>query len=365
MPQGLKDEGLSHWIVVVLFTFALICFLAVTTGCGGSDSDGDGGGGNGSGDNNSILTGDFFTMHMEDSSSLTNQSNAVTFDGQGGYDGSILYDSAGDSGSYTGTYEVSSDNALTYSGTDMTGIVSADASTFAVVDTSPAGVDTSIALAIGTRTSSGMTASDLSGEYVVCQFRHDGSDPGTSLFTFNFDGTSALTGTYLADSDGSSGSLSGTYTVADDGGLGLTITGLAKVFQGYISADGKLIVILDIDDDGEVLLMVGLKTTTGADASLYSGDYQMNMISSDASSRWTSMVDTTADGSGNLSVSVVSDSDGDSGQYDLSYTVGTDGRLTITENGLSGVISSDGELFILADTDDSDGDVMIAVGIKE
>lgn len=365
MPQRLTHDGHSHWLVIVLFLFALTCILTVTTGCGGSDSDGDGGGGNDGGDNNSVLTGDFFMMHLQADSSLSNQSNAISFDGQGGYDGSILYDSGSDSGSYTGTYAVSSDNELTFAGTDMVGIVSADANTFSVVDTSPAGVDDIIALGIGTKTSSGMTESDLSGDYVICQIRHDGTRPGTSLFAFNFDGTSALSGSYLADSDDSSGSLSGTYTVASDGGLGLTITGITKTFQGYVSADGELIVILDIDDDGEVLLMIGLKTTTGADASLFSGDYQMNVISGDDSSSWTSLVNATADGSGSLSANVVSDSDGDTGQYDLSYTVGTDGRLTITENGNSGIVSSDGELFIVVDTDDSDDDVMMAVGIRK
>jgi hypothetical protein len=151
--------------------------------------------------------------------------------------------------------------------------------------------------------------------------------------------------------------------VAGDGGFGLAITGLTKTFQGHASSNGGLFIILDIDNDGEVLLMVGLKKTTGADASIFSGDYQMHVIGGDNSGNWTSRYNAASNGAGGLTASIVSDSGGDTGQYNLSYTVAADGSLSITETGEIGIVSADGEMFIMVDADDSDNDVLMAFGM--
>jgi hypothetical protein len=358
MPKGIKKEDHAGWLGMVLFSFISACILAATAGCGGNGSDG-----GGSGNHNSVLDGSYYMIHMQESIGLSNQSNAMTFDGRGGYNGNIVYDSGGDTGSYSGTYTVSTDDELTFTGTDMVGTVSADGNTFSVVDTSPAGVDNSIAMGISIKTSSGITTSDVAGDFIVSQIRDDGTRPETSLFVLTLDGSGAFTGSYIADSDGSSGSLSGTYTVAGDGGFGLAITGLTKTFQGHASSNGGLFIILDIDNDGEVLLMVGLKKTTGADASIFSGDYQMHVIGGDNSGNWTSRYNAASNGAGGLTASIVSDSGGDTGQYNLSYTVAADGSLSITETGEIGIVSADGEMFIMVDADDSDNDVLMAFGM--
>ncbi|MBU3917688.1 hypothetical protein KKA14_19345, partial [bacterium] len=160
----------------------------------------------------------------------------------------------------------------------------------------------------------------------------------------------------------STADFAGTYTVASDGAL--TITGLGQDFQAYASDGGKLILVLDDDDsDDEVLLMVGLKKTAGANASLFSGDYQMNQFGGDDDSQWSTRINGTADGTGNVSAAILSASDGDSGSFNLSYTVAGDGTMELTDVG-TGIISSDGNTVLIVDTD-ADDDVMIMIGIKK
>ena len=123
----------------------------------------------------------------------------------------------------------------------------------------------------------------------------------------------------------------------------------------------------DVEDpnDNEVLLMVGLKETTGADVSLLSGSYRLNMLGGgNDDSNWTTSVNATADGAGNISSTIIADSAGDTGSNNITYTVNADGTMDITGSNDTGIISSDGDIFILVNTRDDDDDVMLGIGIK-
>jgi hypothetical protein len=170
-----------------------------------------------------------------------------------------------------------------------------------------------------------------------------------------------------ADSDGGLASLSGTYTISDTGSLDLAITGLGKDFIGQVSPDGNAILILDEDNDGEVLFMVGLKTTTGADKSLLSGDYRLNQFGGNNSSSWTTMIDMTADGNGNITADILADSGGDlDAPPDLSYGIDPYGTIVITGTDEVGIVSPDGEIFVIVNAvGDSDGDVALTIGVKK
>ncbi len=346
--------------LLVLFMFAF--FLAVFSGCQNDDDDDD--------DdkiklNNSLLNGTHYTgIFAQSGTTKWNQTGDMVFDGSGDYDYSILYDSTDETGDYPGTYTVTENGDFAMPGTDVIGIASSDGKTVLFTDTAPAGLDDAIYLGVSIEKPSGMAASDLSGDYVIGQIRHDGTRTKTAYFVFNFDGAGTLSGSCLADTDDSTGDLSGTYDVSSDGALDITITGLLKDFQGYISEGGDVLMVLDTDDDGEVLLMVGLKKTTGADASLFNGNYQMNQFGGDDNSQWSTRISAAADGTGNVSATLLSDSEGDSGTYNMSYSIGSDGTIELTDVG-KGIISSDGNIVLLVDTEATDDNVMLMLGIKK
>lgn len=348
--------GLLFLCVLTLLSIGLVA-------CSSSDDDDNGGTNNPAGVN--LLTGTYFMGIFADSgsSSMWNQINDTEFDGQDTYDNTIEYDSDGDSGINTGAYTVGSDGAIAFTGTDIAGISSSDGAFFSIIDTNPT---EDILLGVGVQVSSGMTAANLIGTYVVGQVRHDLDRVKTSRMEFTFNGAGSFVGDIQADSDDTPSALSGTYTVADDGGLDITVTGLPKDLEGQVSADGNLFVILDTDDDDEVSLMVGLKTTTGADVSLLSGNYQMSQFGGDATANWTTQIDMTADGSGNITATISADSGGDlTAPPAMTYTVGADGTLGITGLDEAGIVSSDGNTFILMDAVSSDDDVTFTIGVKK
>lgn len=361
--QQTKLSDLPNLLCSTAAVFVLTLLLLM--GCSGSD-------GGGSFDANSSQTandrldgGYRFYLFADSSGEGWNELNATDFDGAGGFSSTIVYDSDGDSTPFSGTYTVGTDGALTIEDTDVFGQTSADGRYFTTTDTSDA--DGDISLGVSLKSGSGMDESDLNGTYIICQIRKDASGTMSSRMRFTFDGAGGLSGDILEDSDGSSDSLTGTYTIASDGELDMIVTGLNKDFTGNVSDDGNIILILDTDDDGEILMMVGVKTATGMDLADFSGDYQLNLFNSDASSTFTSRIDLSADGAGALSAVIVAASDGDlSEQPDMAYTVASDGTLTITGTDNIGQLSSDGEIFVLVDADaSSDGEVALLIGIKK
>jgi predicted small secreted protein len=349
---------------LVAFVFVLAAFSL--TGCGGSGDDSSDA--SGSLTPNDLLDGSYrFYLFADNAGDDWNELNATTFDGAGGFTLATVYDSNGDGATLSGTYTVDTDGTLAIEDTDLRGQASADGSLFATTDTNPNDADGDISLGVALKSGSGMNDSALNGTYIVCQIRNDASGTMASRMRFTFDGAGVLSGDVLEDSDEATGSLAGTYTVAADGELDMVVTGLSKDFAGNVSADGNIILILDTEDDGEVLMMVGVKTSSGMDAADFSGDYQMNLFNCDASGAFTSRVDISADGAGKLSAEILAASDNDlSEQPDMGYTVDSDGTLTITGSDNIGQLSSDGEVFVLVDADaSSDGEVALLIGIKK
>ena len=356
--------GFTNLFLWVAAVFMLVSFAVM--GC--TSSDGDEGDSGGTQTANDLLNGSYsFDLFADDHGSFWNQSDAMTFDGSGGFALTTVYDSTGDSAAFSGTYSVAADGSLTIANTDLRGQTSADGNFFAATDTNPDDDDGDIILGAGLKYGSGMDASTLNGSYTVCQIRNDG-DTKASRMSFTFDGAGNLSGEILEDTDGTTGTLTGVYTVAANGAFGVDVGGLSKAFAGNVSSDGNMFLIYDTDDDGEVLLMIGLKkVSSGMSVSSLSGDYQLNMMADDGTNPWTTRVAITADGLGSMSVDILAASDGDlSAQPDMSYTVAGDGTLAIVGTDLSGQLSSDGEVLIMVDSDNSsDGEVMLMIGIKK
>jgi hypothetical protein len=350
----------SNLLFLAALGFVLISFTLI--GCGGSGGDSSDSGGSQTA--NDMLDGSY---HFYLFANGWNQMDETTLDGAGGLDLTTVYDSGGYSTTFSGTYTVNTDGTMSIENTDLGGQASADGNFFATTDADPSDADGDISLGLALKSGSSMDDSDLNGTYIICQIRSDSTGTMASRMSFAFDGTGVVSGDILEDSDGPTASLTGTYTVASDGELDLTVTGLSKDFTGHVSADGNSFVILDTDDDGEILLMVGVKTASGMGLSDLNGDYQLNLFNSDASDAFTSRINLSADGSGVLSIDIIAASDGDlADRPDMNYTVASDGTLTITGTDNIGQISSDGEFFILVDADASvDGEVALLIGIKK
>jgi hypothetical protein len=357
----------QRWFWWTLFSGLM---MVLCTGCSSSN----GGSGDG-GDNNSndLVNGTYRLNQFADSGgSMWNQINQLVFDGNGSLDWEIVYDSDGDTGSGSGTYEIAADGTIT---DPEDGIVSPDGSIFSMVDTDPTDDDTEIFLGIGVEISTGMDVSKLSGNYTMCQIRRDAGGTNTSRMSINFDGNGVTTGSIEADSGGvpPDPTITGTYTVDDNGTMGMEIevggVPLLKDFTGIVSPDGNIFVILDTEtpNDPEVLMMVGIKKSSGMSNASLSGDYQLNLFSGDSpgASTWTLLIDGAFDGAGTASAHILAQSDdpNPTDPPDMTYTVAGDGTLVL--DGITGIVAPDGDSYIIVDTDGSDGDVMLMIGIAK
>jgi len=360
MPRHSRNIPLLRLLSIFLF----ISFICI--GCGGGDSGGS------DGDNSDLdsLDGTYFLHLFADTGSGNwNQMNEVEFDGAGNLDSSIVYDSGGSSGTYSGTYAIAADNTFSFTGTDVEGILSPDGNMLITIDTDPTDSDTEILVGAAAAASTGSDESLLNGTYTLCQIRQDGAAIKAARLNASFDGSGSFTGTVADDSDdgpGTVGALTGTYTIAANGRLDMAITGLAKSFDGFVAPDGESLVIIDDDDDGEVLLMVGVKASSGNDASSLNGTYQVHVFGGDGGSAWATLADGTFDGSGTLSAVIIADSDNDlTAPPDRSYSVGDDGTLDIGTTNERGMVSPSGDIFVAGDAENTDTEVSILIGVKK
>jgi hypothetical protein len=369
--KGEKFMMLKHskkhllWRLCTIFFF--ISFVAI--GCSSSSSD------NGNGNHDSLY-GTYYLSLFADSTDVNyNQMNKVNFDGAGNleagavYDSASPYDSGGDTIDYTGAYDIAADGTFTFTGTDIKGILSSDGNMMITVDPDPTDSDNEISIGAAIKAATNAGNSLLNGKYTLCQIRYDGEAMKASRITITFDGAGSLTGTVADDSDdgpGTEDALTGTYSVAANGRLDMSITGLPKTFDGSVAPDGDSLVIIDDDNDGEVLLMVGVKASTGKTVSSLNGTYQVHVFGGDDSGAWASLVDATFDGNGTLSAVPIAASDNDlTAPPDRSYSVEGDGALTIGMTNEKGMISPSGDIFVVGDASNTDSEVSIVIGVKK
>jgi hypothetical protein len=313
----------------------------------------------------------------------------LAFDGSGGATLNVLSDSrksGGPGGSGPFAYSVESDNTLRIDAgpSGKFGIVSHDGSMFVVSDTELAD-DNELALVVGVKKSTTpIDKSVLQGDYIISQIGVNAKGVYTSrvLITSNGDGTG--TWTILADSSSSNNvGLTGTlaYTMDTTGTFSATTSINNTVIgtdYGIVSADGSMFVIIDsdpdvVDADGEIILAVGVKKSTGAPP--LTGSFEMNQIgwNTTSNSIETSKVNLVSGAtSGTLNATIVGDSEVAIIGYSVTATVvmSPDGTFTI-DNGTGsldyGMVSSDGRIFTGSDASLTDGDseIIFSIAVKK
>lgn len=180
----------------------------------------------------------------------------------------------------------------------------------------------------------------------------------TSDSLFGFDGSGAFNAD--VDRDGSD-DYAGSYASYTDGAL------ICFGGRGAVNAAGDTFLLADTTQGAppEIKVSVGIIEGTTMDNGSLNGEYRAcrYLLKADGTMGRTSVIDVTADGTGNASFTFVLDSDGDSGSWNETYTVASNGQLVMGTG--RGQMRSDGALWCSADTDASDNEVSIMVGVRK
>ncbi|HAK61068.1 MAG TPA: hypothetical protein DCO77_11935, partial [Nitrospiraceae bacterium] len=342
--------SVSELMVMLLLSTAM-----VLGGCGG-------GGDNGGQSNlNSLFSGDYQVHGMEYE---WGELRAFSWDVTAYGNGTANVPSFGDI-----TYTVALDRSITIdSGAGYEpgyGIISGDGALAAFSDTVydiPSSTDKDVILHIVVKKSTGKDDGDLIGDYILSLVgvKDDGFGNYTSqgfytarlLITAQGDGTGTweILSHSVAGNVGMTGPF--TYTVSPDGTFTIN-NGVADDF-GIISPDGSMFALKDgdiTDGDGETILAVGVKKSTGTIAPDMSGEMLMNQIALwdplNMPAVYTSRVGLTF-GIDTFSYEVLEHSLGYTGSgADIPYTVASDGTVSFPGGGsVEGIVSSDGNLFV-------------------
>lgn len=206
----------------------------------------------------------------------------------------------------------------------------------------------------------------LSGSYFLAEFGNETTSSGlpwTARGNLTADGQGASIYQVNQISRGTTGTLNFPYSVTAQSLL--SIGSGAAMSTGQLSADGQYFHLLDSDKtDQDVILRVGIKKAVGLSSSTLSGEYEVYSLGGnlDGSIR-TIRMKLAADGHGAGIWTVLAHSDGNLEAGNAAYAVVADGGLTL--DGMAGQVSADGSVFLVADTNNPNGDIQIMIGVKK
>ena len=298
----------------------------------------------------------------------------VNFDGLGSGNFEQLLNSDRSSQSGTLTYNVAVDGSLTSrlsSGEVFGGILNAGEDILAAADTDWA--DDSIEMDVAVKTSAGLSNAILNGDYIGVRI----SDGLTTAVTqVNFDGHGSGTYLILAASDPSLVSSQAsdiTYTVDPANGR-VAVSGGGADSDGIVNDHGTVVSMVDPlnrgpreDNDMTVLI----KTSSGLSNATIDGDYtavSFGYYLGEGFDEETSLMSISADRVGNMVFEVLSNSSGGSGQFEATYSVNSNGHITINlpnDEVYEGIVSSNGDIFTIVNTDLADEFIEMGVAIRK
>jgi len=268
--------------------------------------------------------------------------------------------------SYPGYYWINSDNTFTIPpAQSVKGIISQNQSLMVYGPNYI--IDGAVILRLNGKKSSGMTETNLSGYYVFSQYIDEtfSSSPNisTSRMLLAFDGTGSVDYSTLANSNVSNDSGSDTYSVADDGTLDMFDS------TGFVTLDNEVIMLVDttvnadplVDD--EIFLGLGVRQGSNMSVADLAGEFIYFEMGYEAHT-WASRVVYTFNGVGGGTMERTDDSDGQTtpAPVPFTYSVDTDGNVRI-DGRLAGVLSSNTEYLVFADTNWADAEPGLSMGI--
>ena len=273
------------------------------------------------------------------------------------------------------TYQMAVDGSLTAtfsSGEMYGGILVTGRDILAAADTDWEGADDSIEMDVAVKTSTGLSNAILSGEYIGVRIS-DGLT--TALTQIIFDGDGGGTYRILAASDPDLVSLQPseiTYSV--DPGNGRATIGGAAAADGIVDSHGSVVSMVDTQyqgprEDNDMTVLI--KTGSGLSPATIVGDYiavSFGYYLGEGFDEETSRMSISADGAGNMEITVLSNSNGDLRAFEATYSVNPDGRIRIVPPDneiLDGIVNGDGDIFTFVNTTTDDNFIQIGVAIKE
>jgi hypothetical protein len=143
---------------------------------------------------------------------------------------------------------------------------------------------------------------------------------------------------------------------------------------GALSVDGNVLADVTTATSSQQFCMdIAIRKSNAANAALFSGDYIVSEIRSEDALQYTgtevnrTLVHLDGQGAGTYQTLAKSNNGTlDSGTF--TYTVSPDGTFTLmdpVEGTDYGIISRDGNTFMIIDTDSTDGNVAIMIGVKK
>ncbi len=183
-------------------------------------------------------------------------------DGSGHFTGSEVQNNGGvitPSSAIAGTYAVAADGTVSVTpatGPPLSGGLSVDGNTLLLSQlTSAQGPSITLGVRQG---QSGFSMADASGDYAVVVQENSGDS--SSLWTLVFDDKGNISGSGNGNDNEKivSSSLTGTYSIATDGSLTASFGG--KAFTGGISADGKRLVLTNLNSGVTPDIWIGIRT---------------------------------------------------------------------------------------------------------
>ena len=202
------------------------------------------------------------------------------------------------------------------------------------------------------------------GVYHFNVMKHDETaDPPVANYTViaNGDGTASLPG--LADI---------TYTVYSDRSITIVLGAPNENVYGKISGNGDILALTDAvyGSSQDVELAIGVRNSSDNVLADLAGDFMIYQAGvKDTGEFYTTHVSATIDAVGSGQWEILSHSlDGPGNTGTVTATMNGDGTFT-ANNGFAddfGIISPDGNLFVIADSDTGDGDneMILSVGIR-
>jgi len=230
-------------------------------------------------------------------------------------------------------------------------------------------LDFSIALREGT----GMNIDTFDGPYLVTKFAVNNSANLAHTYTAVAEKTAYGLGLFsiLLSSDPVARGFASpfSYTVEDNG----NITFVDSNEDGKITEDSSFFMATDMDTTNNIeSIMVGMKATRGMISASLQGEYIANLIGRNLVSGdyWASRILATFDGVGIVRYEFLASTSGGGGLTGyMFYTINELG-LFISEDPSTtpiehGMVSPDGNMFSVVDTNTSDGQIYLMIGVKK
>ena len=319
----------------------------------------------------SLLQGGLFTVCSlyAENTGLTWEADSETFDCE--LDGmdtiNIDTNRDGDFSDWVEYYEVEDDGTIKIA-SGPEGVFSQDKNMLAFTV-----ADLPYQLAIALREGTGMSIDTFAGPYLVTKFAVNTSTGVAHTYTAGAEKTGYGLGLFRivqSSHPPSIGFLSPfSYTVEDNG----NITFVDSNEDGKIKEDGSFFMATDTDTTNDIeSIMIAMKASTGMNQTSLQGEYIANLFGRNLVSGdyWTARILATFDGVGIVRYEFLAHSSLGGGLTGyMPYVVYDPGVLIVQVPPSTpveyGMVSPDGNMFSVVDTDPSDGQIYLMIGIKK